>query len=326
MFLPGLDVHSLAEPTKLEALQKEYTTKKDEFKDDAKNSILDKYGGKEHLEAPPRELIFAQTEDYVEYTRHGKVLKGEENPVVRSRYEEDVYLNNHTAIWGSYWNEGKWGFKCCHSFVKNSYCTGQAGKEAGSSMLSLPPPTSQSNAEDGEKKKKKKDKEKSSDEDEKEDEEDEEDEEARKERQSLMEAHQEKMRKKREKKKRKKEKKSKRKKSKKKKKKRSSSSSSSDDDSSSSDSDSEKGEKKKKKKSKKEEDFEAQVAKAMKKQEETDKRAEELLKTDERKRKYNSMQGGIEDTKQVTEAEMEAYYRKRQREDDPMAQFMSKKK
>ena len=46
-------------------------------------SVLEKYGGIEHLEAPPRELIFSQTEDYVEYTRHGKIIKGEEDPKVR---------------------------------------------------------------------------------------------------------------------------------------------------------------------------------------------------------------------------------------------------
>ena len=45
--------------------------------------VLEKYGGIEHLEAPPRELIFSQTEDYVEYTRHGKIIKGEEDPKVR---------------------------------------------------------------------------------------------------------------------------------------------------------------------------------------------------------------------------------------------------
>ena len=37
-------------------------------------SILDKYGGEEHLEAPPRELIFAQTEEYVEYSRCGGLV------------------------------------------------------------------------------------------------------------------------------------------------------------------------------------------------------------------------------------------------------------
>ena len=39
----GLDVHALAEPTKLEALKKEYEAKKKDFKSDAKQSVLDKY-------------------------------------------------------------------------------------------------------------------------------------------------------------------------------------------------------------------------------------------------------------------------------------------
>ena len=68
----GLDVHALAEPTKLEALKREYVTKKTELKDEAKSKIFDKYGGESHLKAPPRELIFSQTEDYVEYSRTGK--------------------------------------------------------------------------------------------------------------------------------------------------------------------------------------------------------------------------------------------------------------
>ena len=38
----GLDVHALAEPTKLEALKKEYATKKTDFKSEAKQSLLDK--------------------------------------------------------------------------------------------------------------------------------------------------------------------------------------------------------------------------------------------------------------------------------------------
>ena len=40
-------------------------------------SIIDRYGGKEHLQAPPKELIFASTEEYVEYSRTGKIVKGE---------------------------------------------------------------------------------------------------------------------------------------------------------------------------------------------------------------------------------------------------------
>jgi pre-mRNA-processing factor SLU7 len=80
----GLDVHALAEPTKLEVLKKEYLAKKDDFKDEVKSKILDKYGGQEYLEAPPKELIFAQTEHYVEYTRHGQVQKLMEKPVEKN--------------------------------------------------------------------------------------------------------------------------------------------------------------------------------------------------------------------------------------------------
>jgi hypothetical protein len=38
-----------------------------------------------------------------------------------------VYINNHTSVWGSFWADGKWGYKCCRAFIKNSYCTGSAG-------------------------------------------------------------------------------------------------------------------------------------------------------------------------------------------------------
>lgn len=31
------------------------------------------------------------------------------------------------SVWGSFWRDGRWGYKCCHSLVKESYCTGEAG-------------------------------------------------------------------------------------------------------------------------------------------------------------------------------------------------------
>jgi pre-mRNA-processing factor SLU7 len=43
------------------------------------------------------------------------------------------FLMNHTSVWGSWWHEGKWGYQCCHSTIKSSYCTGQAGIEASQS-------------------------------------------------------------------------------------------------------------------------------------------------------------------------------------------------
>ncbi|XP_017547487.1 pre-mRNA-splicing factor SLU7 [Pygocentrus nattereri] len=129
----GSDVHLQADPTKLELLHQSFKVKKEDFKEKQKESILEKYGGQEHLDAPPRELLLAQTEDYVEYSRHGAVIKGQEKAVARSKYEEDVLINNHTCIWGSYWKDGSWGYKCCHLLVKQSYCTGEAGKKTGNS-------------------------------------------------------------------------------------------------------------------------------------------------------------------------------------------------
>ncbi|XP_066024637.1 pre-mRNA-splicing factor SLU7-like [Pocillopora verrucosa] len=137
----GADVHLQADPTKLELLHQEYRVKKGDFEQDKKLTVLEKYGGEEHLNAPPKDLLLAQTEHYVEYSRTGKVIKGQEKAVAKSKYEEDVYTNNHTSVWGSYWQEGRWGYACCHSFVRNSYCTGESGK-ASSATGNNPPITS----------------------------------------------------------------------------------------------------------------------------------------------------------------------------------------
>ncbi|KFD51109.1 hypothetical protein M514_08009 [Trichuris suis] len=127
----GADVHALAEPTKLEALKKEYSVRKTVLRNEIEEQILAKYGGEEHLRKPEdQDFLPFQTEHYVEYNRQGNVIKGQERPAISSSYDEDVYFNNHTSVWGSYWTEGKWGYACCRSILKNSYCTGEAGKRA----------------------------------------------------------------------------------------------------------------------------------------------------------------------------------------------------
>lgn len=45
-----------------------------------------------------------------------------------SKYPEDIHPGNHSSVFGSFWRDGKWGFACCHSFVRNSYCTGEEGR------------------------------------------------------------------------------------------------------------------------------------------------------------------------------------------------------
>ena len=52
--------------------------------------------------------------------------------VPKTKYEEDVFINNHTSVWGSFYSKatGKWGYQCCHSCIRNAFCTGIVGRDA----------------------------------------------------------------------------------------------------------------------------------------------------------------------------------------------------
>ena len=52
------------------------------------------------------------------------------NRVARSRYEEDVIVNDHLSVWGSWYNVHLgWGYACCFSTDKMSYCSGVKGRK-----------------------------------------------------------------------------------------------------------------------------------------------------------------------------------------------------
>ena len=137
----GGDVHLQANPTEAEVRHKELVQESEKKRNAIRSSVLDKYGGSEHFAAPPKELL-QSTDQFVEYTKFGEVIKGKEEPSTKWRYAEDgmiipltqlltlVYINNHTSVYGSFFRNGKWGYACCHQFHKNSYCTGEAGIEA----------------------------------------------------------------------------------------------------------------------------------------------------------------------------------------------------
>lgn len=130
----GEDVDVVTNPSQAEFLHRVVAEKKQTAQEMKRKEILDKYlDGKEVKTLDPR-LRLGQTEAYVEYSKDGRVIKGAvmAPPVARTKYEEDVMINNHTAVWGSYFNRltQQWGFACCHSLLKNSYCTGEKGKAA----------------------------------------------------------------------------------------------------------------------------------------------------------------------------------------------------
>lgn len=125
----GQAAHMQANPTVNELQFKAYQQKKEQHLEASKSSILERYGGEEHLKAPPKELLAGQTEHYVEYSPSGEVVRGQARATPKSRYEEDVLDTNHTAVWGSWYDlaSGTWGYKCCHNTLYRSYCTGKAG-------------------------------------------------------------------------------------------------------------------------------------------------------------------------------------------------------
>mmetsp|Transcript_8679 Transcript_8679/g.22403 ORF Transcript_8679/g.22403 Transcript_8679/m.22403 type:complete len:551 (+) Transcript_8679:68-1720(+) len=123
---PGADAgnsHMQALPSQAELLYQEFKAKKEKVVAKSKVNIAEKYGNAANKDTMDARLLLGQTERYTEYNQRGQLIVGEETKVV-SRYEEDVLINNHKAVWGSWWEDGVWGYGCCHQTIKNSYCTG----------------------------------------------------------------------------------------------------------------------------------------------------------------------------------------------------------
>lgn len=119
----GEKVHDTAQPTQASKMFEVFKQRSDDLKTKQKEELMAKYGGHEHLDAP-KELIYGQTDSYVEYSRDGRVLKGRERAYVKSKYEEDLLVGNHSSIWGSWYDPAQkaWGFACCQQCMKNAYC------------------------------------------------------------------------------------------------------------------------------------------------------------------------------------------------------------
>ncbi|MCJ1308259.1 mRNA splicing protein [Agyrium rufum] len=125
-------VHFQANPTAAETTRRKIQLEADVRKEQQKKLLREKYGIQDQHKRPaylgkPGEI--QENERYVEYDESGGI-KGQPKPVQKSRYKEDVLINNHTSIWGSWWKDFQWGYKCCHSTIRNSYCVGEEGRKA----------------------------------------------------------------------------------------------------------------------------------------------------------------------------------------------------
>ncbi|KAH9883645.1 Pre-mRNA splicing Prp18-interacting factor-domain-containing protein [Xylariomycetidae sp. FL2044] len=122
--------HMQANPTAGEFHRRKEKEEAEQRREAQRKALQDKYGGEEHtMPSALRDVAVIESEQFVEYDEAG-LIKGAPRASATSKYAEDVYANNHTSVWGSWWSSFRWGYACCHSFIKNSYCTGEEGKLA----------------------------------------------------------------------------------------------------------------------------------------------------------------------------------------------------
>lgn len=120
-------LHLQANPTSGEYLRRKELEESEARREHRKNQLLHIYGDQEHLgKNQLRVAAVTESAQFLEYDGKGSI-RGAHRVPAKSQYPEDVIINNHTAVWGSWWHNFRWGYACCHSTLKNSYCTGQDG-------------------------------------------------------------------------------------------------------------------------------------------------------------------------------------------------------
>ena len=123
-------LHLQANPTGGEYYRKKEAEEAERKKLEQRKLLADKYGDQTQFKADEEtKPSVIESERFMEYDERGKI-KRKTKGRAKSSYAEDVMINNHTAVWGSWWDDFKWGYACCHSTVKNSYCSGDEGKKA----------------------------------------------------------------------------------------------------------------------------------------------------------------------------------------------------
>ena len=82
-------MNQTATPSQAEFAFREAQAKKESVKSARRKELVEKYGGNQHLDQQPKELLITQSEAYVEYASDGKVLRGQDAATKKSKYEED---------------------------------------------------------------------------------------------------------------------------------------------------------------------------------------------------------------------------------------------
>lgn len=167
-----VSLHPQANPSQAELLRKKFMTKSEDVKMQQKKALLAKYGGEQYLDGThglasaidnndnndnsssahgttttnnnsnSRKTRFEVQSTPQFYSRAGSsTTTSSSKPQVslKSKYQEDIFTNGHTTVWGSFFHKGafRWGYADDHSLLQKSYCTGIVGREANDTANDL---------------------------------------------------------------------------------------------------------------------------------------------------------------------------------------------
>lgn len=114
----NLDLNLEASPTLMMLKAKKHAEEQKKQVDIRKGALLSKYGA--NTNATPDISKLQQTEYRLKSELD--LAKVDKNGLIRSRYPEDRIGMNHETIYGSYYEDGHWGYLCCKQTNKNAYC------------------------------------------------------------------------------------------------------------------------------------------------------------------------------------------------------------
>ena len=134
-----LNLDHVSMPSQAELFRKFLENKKSNYRSELFDKVISKYGGEEHLKVPDEVKNPNVNEDWEKYEDDYRpvVDRNTFRTMNKSFYPEDMYVNNHSSVWGSFYhNVFSWGYKCCLSFDRNSFCNGEEGVKSGRKMIS----------------------------------------------------------------------------------------------------------------------------------------------------------------------------------------------
>ncbi|MES1917292.1 MAG: hypothetical protein MHM6MM_009029, partial [Cercozoa sp. M6MM] len=136
----ALAVHMQANPTRAEKLYREhFLARQGGVRQELRDKVAQRYGGL-HQQRPDEAFVVDSGADMTapaDAKPRPLVLPPVTAPketrpkLRRTRYEEDVYENGHSAVFGSFFDLPalKWGYACCRSCDRHARCTAAPAEE-----------------------------------------------------------------------------------------------------------------------------------------------------------------------------------------------------